>query len=58
VTEIFFHCATGRWPQIDPALADYQLEDELAALTNPATAELLRALGVEQIAFSDLRRAG
>ncbi|MGD1067092.1 MAG: hopanoid biosynthesis-associated protein HpnK, partial [Vulcanimicrobiaceae bacterium] len=57
VTEVFFHCATGRWPGIDPALTDYQLEDELAALTSPAVAALLRGQDVERIAFADLRRA-
>jgi len=57
VTEVFFHCATGRWPGIDPGLAGFQLEDELAALTSPAVATLLQGEGVERIAFSDLRRA-
>jgi hopanoid biosynthesis associated protein HpnK len=57
VTEVFFHCATGRWPGIDPALTGYQLEDELAALTSPAVAALLHGEDVERIAFGDLRRA-
>jgi hopanoid biosynthesis associated protein HpnK len=57
VTEVFFHCATGRWPGIDPALTGYQLEDELAALTSPAVAALLHGEDVERIAFADLRRA-
>jgi len=57
VTEIFFHCATERWPGIDPALAGYHLEDELTALTSPDVAALLDAPGVERIPFAALRRA-
>lgn len=58
VTEVFFHAATGRWPGIAPALRDYRLEDELAALVDPGVARLLRAPGVETIAFGDLAAAG
>ena len=54
VTEIFFHAATGRWDGIAPALADYQLEDELAALVDPEVARVLRAPGTVTIPFAGL----
>jgi hopanoid biosynthesis associated protein HpnK len=54
VTEIFFHAATRRWPEIAPDLAGYRLEDELAALISPDVARALHAPGVETIAFRDL----
>jgi hypothetical protein len=54
VTEIFFHAATRRWPEIAPDLAAYRLEDELAALLSPEVTRALHAPGVETIAFGDL----
>jgi hopanoid biosynthesis associated protein HpnK len=57
VTEIFFHAATRRWDGIDEALREYQLEDELAALTSPQVARALHERGAETVAFSDLARA-
>jgi hopanoid biosynthesis associated protein HpnK len=57
VTEIFFHAATGRWDGIDDALRSYELENELAALTDPEVARALDAPDVERIAFADLARA-
>jgi hypothetical protein len=57
VTEIFFHPATGRWDGIAPGLVDYRLEEELAALIDPEVARLLRAPGVQTIAFGDLTPA-
>ncbi len=60
VTEVFFHAATRRWPGIAPDLAEYRLEDELAALTSPAIAraaprtrhgdDRLRRLGAWELA--------
>ena len=55
VTELFFHPATRRWPELPPEAADYRLEDELAALLDPAVARALSAPGIERIAFGDLR---
>lgn len=57
VTEIFFHVATRRWDGIDPALRAYELEGELAALTDADVARALRAPGIETIAFADLAGA-
>jgi hopanoid biosynthesis associated protein HpnK len=54
VTEIFFHAATRRWDGIAPALAEYRLEDELAALVDPEVARVLRAPGTATIPFGGL----
>lgn len=60
VTEIFFHAATRHWPGMTAALQTYRLEDELAALTSPDVARVLRGADTETIAFGDLipTRAG
>jgi hopanoid biosynthesis associated protein HpnK len=57
VTEIFFHAATGRWAGMSEALTTYQLEDELAALTDPEVARVLHDTGTATIAFGDLTSA-
>ena len=57
VTEVFFHAATRRWDGIAADLREYELENELAALTNPDVARALQAPGVERIAFRDLADA-
>jgi hopanoid biosynthesis associated protein HpnK len=54
VTEIFFHAATRHWPGMTAALETYRLEDELAALTSPDVARVLRREDTETIAFGDL----
>jgi hypothetical protein len=54
VTELYFHAATGRWDGIDRALTRYALEDELAALLDPAVAAAVRAPGIEATTFADL----
>jgi len=56
-TEMYFHAATGRWPEIARDLASYRLEDELAALTSPRVADAVRAGGVERIPFRDVADA-
>ena len=56
-TEVFFHAATGRWDGIEPALRDYELEGEFAALIDPAIAAQLDAAGVRRVPFSALRTA-
>lgn len=57
VTEMFFHAATRRWDGIAADLRDYELENELAALTSPEIARALCAPDVERIAFRDLADA-
>ena len=53
-TEMYFHAATRRWPEITGDLASYRLEDEFAALISPRVADAVRASGAERIAFRDL----
>jgi hopanoid biosynthesis associated protein HpnK len=54
VTEIYFHPAAGRSPELDREMPDYRHEAELGALLSPRVAAALRAAGVRRIAFSDL----
>jgi hopanoid biosynthesis associated protein HpnK len=54
VTEIYFHPATGRCPELDRQMPAYHHQAELAALTSPGVGEALRAAGVRRIAFGDL----
>ncbi len=54
VTEIYFHPATRRCPEIERSMKDYDHEREFEALISPAVREALLASGVQRIAFSDL----
>jgi len=54
ITEIYFHPATRRCPEIDRAMPDYRHEQELAALTSPLVKEAVKAANIERISFSDL----
>lgn len=54
VTEIYFHPATGRCPEIDREMPDYHHEAELAALISPQIGEAVRAAGIRRIGFADL----
>jgi hopanoid biosynthesis associated protein HpnK len=54
VTEIYFHPATRRCPEIDRTMPEYRHEQEYAALISPAVKLALEKLGVRRIAFSDL----
>jgi len=54
VTEIYFHPATRRCPEIDRTMPDYHHEDELRALTDDSIRQALLAARIERIAFSDL----
>jgi hopanoid biosynthesis associated protein HpnK len=56
-TEMYFHAATERWPEIAADLGPYRLEEEFAALVSPRVAEAVRASGAERIAFRDLADA-
>lgn len=58
VTEIYFHPATHRCPEIDRTMEDYHTRAELDALTNPTIRQALLALRVKTIAFSDLELLG
>lgn len=53
VTEIYFHPAVRKSPET-PWPEHYRCESELEALTSPAVAASLKALGIRRISFSDL----
>ncbi len=54
VTEMYFHPATRRCPEIDRTMPEYQHQAELDALTSAAVKEILLASQIHRIAFSDL----
>jgi hopanoid biosynthesis associated protein HpnK len=54
VTEMYFHPATRRCPELDRWMPDYQHERELDALLSPKVREAIQASGLRRIAFSDL----
>ena len=58
VTEMYFHAATRRCPEIDRIMPDYQHTGELAALTSERVRDALQTLGIQPIAFGDLPEPG
>ncbi|HYK92297.1 MAG TPA: hopanoid biosynthesis-associated protein HpnK [Acidobacteriota bacterium] len=54
VTEMYFHPATRRCPEIDRNMPEYRHEEEFKALTDKSVLEALEAAGALRIAFSDL----
>jgi hopanoid biosynthesis associated protein HpnK len=54
VTEMYFHPATRRCPEIDRTMSDYQHETEFRVLTNPRIQAAIRTAGIQRITFSDL----
>lgn len=54
VTEMYFHPATRRCPEIDRTMPKYQHEAELEALMSPAVKDVLLSSRIQRIAFSDL----
>jgi len=54
VTEIYFHPATHRCPEIDRTMPEYQHQAELETLTSAAVKDVLLASRIQRIAFSDL----
>lgn len=54
VTEIYFHPATQRCPEITRNMPDYRHEDEFKALIDPAISNALVQAGVQRISFADL----
>jgi hypothetical protein len=58
VTEMYFHPATRRCPEIDRHMPEYRHEAELEALRSPVVARALEAAKVSRIAFRDLNPPG
>ncbi len=54
VTEMYFHPAVRRCPEIDRTMPDYQHEEEYRALTSPAVREEVERRAIKRIAFGDL----
>jgi hypothetical protein len=54
VSEIYFHLATRRCPEIERTMPGYRHEQELRALLSPRVRDALQAAGAERIAFVDL----
>jgi hopanoid biosynthesis associated protein HpnK len=54
VTEMYFHAATRRCPEIDRTMREYRHEEELAALTSQRVRRAMASLGIRPIAFGDL----
>jgi len=54
VTEMYFHPATRRCPELDRHMPEYRHEAELAALKSRGVVEALQSHQVRRIAFADL----
>ena len=54
VTEMYFHPATRRCPEIDRTTPTYRHEREFEALISPAVREAIAAAGFQRVAFSEL----
>jgi hopanoid biosynthesis associated protein HpnK len=54
ITEMYFHPATRRCPEIDRTMPDYKHEEEFRALTHPSVLDALKRCGIECVAFGDL----
>ncbi len=54
VSEICFHPATRRCPELDRDMPEYRHQQELAALVSPAVRDALRRSGAQPIGFADL----
>lgn len=54
ISEMYFHPATHKWPEMDPAMKGYQCEQELAALTSAEVMKALERSDIKKVSFSDL----
>jgi hopanoid biosynthesis associated protein HpnK len=54
ISEIYFHPASRRSPELERTMASYHFQEEFAALTSPVLRQTLRASGIQCIGFSDL----
>lgn len=53
-SEIYFHPAVERTPELAAAMPGYRNEDEFAALISPAVRRRIDELGIELVSYSDL----
>ncbi|HLA27347.1 MAG TPA: hopanoid biosynthesis-associated protein HpnK [Syntrophales bacterium] len=54
VTEIYFHPALHRSPELDRTIANYHCEEEFATLTSSTLEHVLRDSDIQPVVFSDL----
>ncbi len=54
ITEMYFHPATRRCPEIDETMPEYRHEEEFKALTHPHVLAALKQNGISRCAFGDL----
>ena len=54
VTEIYFHPATRRCPELDRIMKGYSYQEEFEALTSPLLRQALLASDIQRVGFSDL----
>jgi chitin disaccharide deacetylase len=54
ISEMYFHPATRRTPQLAAAMPGYRHPDELAALLSPAVRERITGLGIGLFTYGDL----
>ncbi len=55
ITELYFHPAIRRTPQLAAMMPGYDNEAEFAALTSSLVSDRLRALGLKAIGFADVK---
>jgi predicted glycoside hydrolase/deacetylase ChbG (UPF0249 family) len=55
VSEIYFHPAVERTPELETAMPGYRNPEEFAALLSPAVRRRIDELGVALISYSDLK---
>ncbi len=54
ITEMYFHPASRRCPEIDRTMPEYQHEEEFKALTSSTVIDALKENRIDRCAFSDL----
>ena len=54
ISEMYFHPAAARTPELEAAMPGYRNPDELAALTSPAVRRRIDELGIALISYSDI----
>lgn len=55
ITELYFHPAVRRTPQLETMMPGYDNEAEFAALMSSRVADRLRTLGLKPVGFADLQ---